>query len=82
MRTIVVSRFGGPEVLSLVERPRPEPSRHEVRVRVRAAGVNRADIVQRLGRYPAPSDAPSDVLGLEFAGEVEALGPSSTAWKA
>jgi len=81
MRTIVVSRFGGPEVLSLVERPRPEPSRHEVRVRVRAAGVNRADIVQRLGRYPAPSDAPSDVLGLEFAGEVEALGAGATSWK-
>jgi putative PIG3 family NAD(P)H quinone oxidoreductase len=80
MRTIVVSRFGGPEVLTLVERARPEPSRQEVRVRVRAAGVNRADIVQRLGRYPAPSDAPSDVLGLEFAGEVEARGPGVTAW--
>ena len=80
MRTIVVSRFGGPEVLTLVERARPDPSRNEVRVRVRAAGVNRADIVQRLGRYPAPSDAPSDVLGLEFAGEVEALGPGATAW--
>ena len=80
MRTIVVSRFGGPDVLTLVERPRPEPSRSEVRVRVRAAGVNRADIVQRLGRYPAPSDAPSDVLGLEFAGEVEALGPGAAAW--
>jgi NADPH:quinone reductase len=80
MRTIVVSRFGGPEVLTLVERARPEPSRQEVRVRVRAAGVNRADIVQRLGRYPAPSDAPSDVLGLEFAGEVEALGPGASAW--
>jgi putative PIG3 family NAD(P)H quinone oxidoreductase len=81
MRTIVVSRFGGPEVLTLVERARPEPSRSEVRVRVRAAGVNRADIVQRLGRYPAPSDAPPDILGLEFAGEVEALGPGATAWK-
>ncbi|HMI84139.1 MAG TPA: NAD(P)H-quinone oxidoreductase [Polyangiaceae bacterium] len=81
MRTIVVSRFGGPEVLTLVERARPEPSRGEVRVRVRAAGVNRADIVQRLGRYPAPSEAPSDVLGLEFAGEVEALGPGVTTWK-
>jgi NADPH:quinone reductase len=80
MRTIVISQFGGPEVLTLVERARPEPSRHEVRVRVRAAGVNRADILQRLGRYPAPSDAPSDVLGLEFAGEVEATGPSATAW--
>jgi putative PIG3 family NAD(P)H quinone oxidoreductase len=81
MRTIVVSRFGGPEVLTLVEREPPEPSRNEVRVRVRAAGVNRADILQRLGRYPAPSDAPSDILGLEFAGEVEALGPGATVWK-
>lgn len=80
MRTIVVSRFGGPEVLSMVERDEPEPSRNEVRVRVRAAGVNRADILQRLGRYPAPSDVPSDVLGLEFAGEVEALGPGASAW--
>jgi NADPH2:quinone reductase len=81
MRTIVVNKFGGPEVLTLVERARPEPSRGEVRVRVQAAGVNRADIVQRLGRYPAPSDAPADVLGLEFAGEVEALGTGATAWK-
>jgi NADPH2:quinone reductase len=81
MRTIVVSRFGGPEALTLLERERPEPSRGEVRVRVRAAGVNRADILQRMGRYPAPSDAPPDVLGLEFAGEVESLGPFATAWK-
>jgi putative PIG3 family NAD(P)H quinone oxidoreductase len=81
MRTIVVSRFGGPEVLTLTERPAPEPSRHEVRVRVRAAGINRADIVQRLGRYPAPSDSPADILGMEFAGEVEALGPGASAWK-
>jgi putative PIG3 family NAD(P)H quinone oxidoreductase len=81
MRTIVVSRFGGPEVLTLAERDRPEPSRGEVRVRVRAAGVNRADIVQRLGRYPAPSDAPADILGLEFAGEVEGIGPAVTSWK-
>ena len=81
MRTIIVDRFGGPEVLTLAERARPEPSRGEVRVRVRAAGVNRADLVQRRGRYPAPSDAPPDILGLEFAGEVEALGPGATAWK-
>jgi putative PIG3 family NAD(P)H quinone oxidoreductase len=80
MRTIVLSRFGGPEVLTPAERARPEPSRGEVRVRVRAAGINRADIVQRLGRYPAPSDVPADVLGLEFAGEIEALGPGATAW--
>ncbi|MET0592858.1 MAG: NAD(P)H-quinone oxidoreductase [Polyangiaceae bacterium] len=80
MRTIVVSRFGGPEVLTLTERPAPEPSRGEVRVRVRAAGVNRADIIQRLGRYPAPSDSPAVIVGMEFAGEVESLCPGATAW--
>ena len=57
MRTVVVSKFGGPEVLTLAERGRPEPLRGEVRVRVRAAGVNRADILQRLGRYPPPPGA-------------------------
>ena len=59
----------------MVERPRPEPSRGEVRIRVRATAINRADLLQRMGGYPAPADAPADIPGLEFAGEVEALGP-------
>jgi len=59
----------------VVERPRPEPSRGEVRIRVRATAINRADLLQRMGGYPAPADAPADIPGLEFAGEVEALGP-------
>jgi len=59
----------------VVERPRPEPSRGEVRIRVRATAINRADLLQRMGSYPAPADAPPDIPGLEFAGEVEALGP-------
>lgn len=59
----------------MVERPRPEPSRGEVRIRVRATAINRADLLQRMGSYPAPADAPPDIPGLEFAGEVEALGP-------
>ena len=74
MRAISITRPGGPEVLAVVDRPRPEPSRGEVRVRVRATAVNRADLLQRHGAYPAPADAPADIPGLEIAGEVEALG--------
>lgn len=74
MRAIVITRFGGPEVLELRDVPEPVPSRGEVRVRVRATAVNRADLVQRMGGYPAPPDAPQDIPGLEFAGEVDALG--------
>jgi putative PIG3 family NAD(P)H quinone oxidoreductase len=75
MRAIAITRPGGPDVLALVDRPRPEPSRGEVRVRVRATAINRADLLQRMGAYPAPADAPPDIPGLELAGEVEALGP-------
>jgi putative PIG3 family NAD(P)H quinone oxidoreductase len=75
MRAIAITKPGGPDVLAVVERPRPEPSRGEVRVRVRATAINRADLLQRMGAYPAPADSPPDIPGLEFAGEVEALGP-------
>jgi putative PIG3 family NAD(P)H quinone oxidoreductase len=75
MRAIAITKFGGPDVLALVEKPAPEPSRGEVRVRVRATAVNRADLLQRMGHYPAPADSPPDVPGLEIAGEVDALGP-------
>jgi putative PIG3 family NAD(P)H quinone oxidoreductase len=78
MRAIVIREPGGPEVLEMREVALPEPSRGEVRVRVRATAVNRADLLQRMGRYPAPPGAPTDVLGLEFAGEVEALGDGVT----
>jgi putative PIG3 family NAD(P)H quinone oxidoreductase len=78
MRVIAIASFGGPEVLTLVERPSPEPARGEVRVRVRAAAVNRADLLQRIGHYPAPADVPADVPGLEYAGEIAALGPGVT----
>ena len=59
----------------------PRPGGDQVLVRVRAAGVNRADIFQRLGKYPAPAGAPRDIPGLEFAGEVEAVGPAVLRWK-
>jgi putative PIG3 family NAD(P)H quinone oxidoreductase len=74
MRAIAITRPGGPEVLTVVERELPEPSRGEVRVRIRATAINRADLLQRMGAYPAPADAPPDIPGLEIAGEVDALG--------
>lgn len=76
-----ITEHGGPEVLSRVQRPTPEPGGDEVRVAVRAAGINRADLLQRLGHYPAPPGAPPDVPGLEFAGEVDAVGPRVTRWQ-
>ncbi|MDX2090514.1 MAG: NAD(P)H-quinone oxidoreductase [Kofleriaceae bacterium] len=81
MRAIAITKPGGPDVLQLVERPNPEPSRGEVRVRVRATAINRADLLQRMGAYPAPSDSPPDIPGLEIAGEVDALGPDVVRWK-
>jgi NADPH:quinone reductase len=64
---------GGPEVLALVRRPVPEPGAGELLIRVEAAGVNRPDVVQRLGLYPPPPGAPS-IMGLEVAGIVAAVG--------
>jgi NADPH2:quinone reductase len=65
--------------LSVEDHPDPEPGTGEVLVRVRAAGLNGADMMQRKGHYPAPPDAPQDIPGLELAGEVAAVGPK--AWR-
>lgn len=67
--------------LELQERPVPDPQGREVRVRVTASGVNRADLLQRAGHYPAPAGVPVDVPGLEYAGVVDALGPTATGWE-
>lgn len=81
MRVIEIEGGKGPaEALRLAERPLPEPAPGEIRIQVRAAGVNRPDIVQRLGLYPAPPGA-SDILGLEIAGEVDAVGDGVTRWR-
>src|SRR5438270_8613499 len=82
MKAIIIEQPGGPEVLVWKDAPTPEPSRGEVRVRVRATAVNRADLLQRMGLYPAPPDAPQQIPGLEYAGEVDAIGPGVTGWKA
>jgi NADPH2:quinone reductase len=81
MRAVVIAKPGGVEVLQLREVSRPEPEAHEVLVRVRASALNRADILQRRGLYPAPPGAPPDIPGLEFAGEIHAIGSSVSLWK-
>jgi len=73
MKAIVCEGAGGPEVMRLTEVPDPIPGPTDLLVRVHAAGVNRADLLQRMGKYPPPPGA-SDILGLELAGEVEAVG--------
>src|SRR5262245_57598207 len=78
MKAIVIAGVGGPEVLELREVPTPEPRGDQVRVRVHASGLNRADLLQTRGHYPAPAGVPADIPGMEFAGEVDALGPDVT----
>ena len=77
MRAILQTTQGGADTLYLADTPTPMPSAGQLGVRVRAAGVNRADIVQREGRYPPPVGA-SPILGLELAGVVEAVGEGCT----
>jgi putative PIG3 family NAD(P)H quinone oxidoreductase len=77
MRAVIVQNPGGVEALELVDLPQPEPSAGEVLIRVSAAGINRADLVQRKGFYDPPPGA-SKVLGLECSGEVAAVGEGVT----
>ncbi|WP_298745619.1 NAD(P)H-quinone oxidoreductase [uncultured Brevundimonas sp.] len=80
MRAVEITGGSGPaEALTLVEKPDPVAGPGQVRIRVRAAGVNRPDILQRLGRYPAPPGA-SDIPGLEVAGEVDQTGEGVSRW--
>jgi NADPH:quinone reductase len=81
MRAVVITHAGGPEVLEIQSVEMPEPVGDQVRVRVRAAGLNRADIAQRMGAYPAPPGVPADIPGMEFAGVVDAVGPLARSWK-
>jgi len=79
MHYIDISEYGGPEVMTVKKGPMPEPKADEILIKVEAAGVNRPDILQRRGLYPAPRDA-SPVLGLEVAGEVVKIGDNVTDW--
>src|SRR5438046_1421985 len=82
MKAVVITSYGGVEGIGVqeVETP-PAPTADRVRVRVHAAGLNRADILQRRGHYPAPPGYPTNIPGLEFAGEVESVGQEVRTWK-
>ena len=80
MLAAFITRAGGPDVLELRDVPTPAPREHQVLVRVHASALNRADILQRVGRYPAPPGMPADIPGLEVAGVVEALGAGASRW--
>ena len=80
MRAVEIGGGSGPaESLVISERPDPVAGPGQVRIRTRAAGINRPDLLQRLGRYPAPPGA-SDILGLEVAGEIDQVGVGVTRW--
>lgn len=82
MRAIRITRPGGPEVLEVADVPDPTPEAGEVLVRIQAAGLNRADLLQRMGRHPPPPGAAVDIPGLEFAGEVAEPGSGVEGWSA
>ncbi len=80
MKAIMLDGFGGPEVMRLGEAALPEPAAGQVRVKVAATSVNRADTVQRRGNYPPPPGE-SEILGLEVSGTVDGVGADVTAWR-
>src|SRR5258705_13109573 len=80
MRAVVLTGHGGPEVLQVEERPDPQPGPGEIRLAVRAAGINFADTMARVGLYPDAPKSPC-VLGYEVAGEVETVGEGVGDWK-
>jgi NADPH2:quinone reductase len=80
MRAVLITRPGAPDVLQLGDAVNPQPPANHIRVRVHATAVNRADLMQRRGGYPAPPGWPQDIPGLEYAGEVDTLGENVTRW--
>jgi putative PIG3 family NAD(P)H quinone oxidoreductase len=80
MKAIIIKNPGGPEVLQLEERESPKPQPNEVLIDVKAAGVNRPDVFQRMGGYPAPEGAPDDIPGLEVSGIIKEVGKDVQDW--
>ena len=81
MRAVWYNGAGNTGIIEFREVPLPAPGPHEIRVRVHAAGLNRADILQRQGHYPAPAGWPTQIPGLEYAGTVELRGPGASRWQ-
>lgn len=81
MKAAWISGFGGAEVLEIRDVPRPQPGREDLLVRVRASALNRADLLQRQGKYPPPAGYPVEIPGIEFAGEIAEIGNAVRKWK-
>jgi len=80
VKAVVITRFGGPEVLEVQDVPAPQPGPDEILVHVRGTALNRADLLQRAGGYAAPPGVPQNISGLEFAGEVAESGTNARRW--
>lgn len=81
MKAVIITTPGDPEVLQITDRPIPVPGKGEVLIKVTAAGINRPDIAQRKGRYPAPNGVPADIPGLEVSGTVVEAGSNVEGYK-
>jgi putative PIG3 family NAD(P)H quinone oxidoreductase len=81
MKAIIIKEFGDPEVLQLINRNQPDHASNEVLIRVKASGINRPDIFQRKGNYPAPKGSSVDIPGLEVSGIIEDCGKEVKRWK-
>ena len=81
MKAAWIASFGGPEVLEIREVDKPRIDSAQVLVRVRASALNRADLLQRQGKYPPPPGYPVEIPGMEFAGEVTEIGSAVRKWK-
>ena len=81
MKAAWIAKFGGPDGLEIRNVPKPRPVADQVLVRVRVSALNRADLLQRQGKYPAPAGFPQEIPGIEFAGEVAEVGPEARMWK-
>ena len=81
MKAAWIASFGGPEVLEVREVNRPQIDSAQVLVRVRASALNRADLLQRQGKYPPPPGYPVEIPGMEFAGEISEISPAVRKWK-
>ncbi len=81
MKAVIITQYGAAEYLQIQHREKPEIKADEVLIEVYAAGINRPDLFQRKGNYPAPAGVPADIPGLEVAGIISAIGPQVTEWK-
>ncbi|GAB2987851.1 NAD(P)H-quinone oxidoreductase [uncultured Cyclobacterium sp.] len=81
MKAVVITEAGAPDVLKIKERSKPKIGKNEILIKVRAIGINRPDIAQREGKYPAPEGVPKDIPGLEVSGWVAELGEDVKTWE-